>query len=104
MVCLVLRTLVLLVVLSIFSSAYGAEWGTLKGRIVVEGNVPAPIVKVGRVGAVVDESLVLGPKGRLKNVLFFLRTKNLAVAPSYAATAHDDVTLEIKGRQSIRAW
>lgn len=94
MAVLLRSPLALLAVLLLIRGAHGEEWGTLSGRFVVEGKVPPPAVMAGRRAV-----LAIGPQGELKNALIVLRTKDVAVAPSYAAAEHHEVTLEIKNGQ-----
>jgi len=80
------------------------KWGTLTGRIVVEGKVgpPAKIVadkdtEVCNKNPLVDEKAIVGPKGELKDALVWLRTENVPVAPEYDASAKADVVVDNKG-------
>lgn len=85
--------------------AQGKEWGTLTGRFVVNGEVQPQAASLQNAApgiAVVDESLIVGPKGGLKNALIYLRTKNTDIASTYGATANDEVTVEIKNRRFER--
>jgi hypothetical protein len=79
--------------------AHGEEWGTLTRRFVVDGTVPPPatFVQIAVPGIqIVDESVIVGLKGGLKNAVVYLRTKNAEIAPMYVAAANDEVTVEIK--------
>ncbi|MCG8584915.1 MAG: hypothetical protein MI757_09410 [Pirellulales bacterium] len=101
--CLV--TLISVVVLS--SSAWAAEWGTLKGRFVLDGKAPAPaklaIAKDKEAccadGCPTDDSLLVGPDGGLANVVIYVRTKKgdkIAVHPDYVKDADAKLVLDNK--------
>ena len=84
------------------SSLSAAEWGTLKGRIVVDGKAPTmkPIdsTKDAVCAAVklTEETVVVGDKGGLKNVVVFVRTKGVDVHPDYKQEAGKKVVLDNK--------
>jgi hypothetical protein len=80
--------------LAVANIATSAEWGTLKGQFTVEGIPP-----------VVDDSLQVGPKGELANVVIWVRTKDVAVHPDYAKAAKAEAKLEYqKGKLVPRVW
>jgi hypothetical protein len=101
--CTRLRTLLacLAVVLSATTTA-NAQWGTLKGKFVYDGKAPAPqklnVAKepICMEHNPVDESLLVGPDGGLKNVVIFVRTKGVKVNPDLAK-APEKVELDNKG-------
>lgn len=101
---LMFRFLLLAVVASCgVSAGVAAEWGTLTGKFVYGGNPPAPLkitpdkdTQVCAMHPLVDESLVVGPDGGIANVVVYLRTKDPAVHPDYAATASQEVPLDNK--------
>lgn len=98
MTCILPRTLGILSILLTAGSAHAQAWGTLTGRFVVNGAVPPQGRIQQNVGPgiqVVDESVVVARNGDLHGACIYLRTKNVAVAPKYAASANDEVTLEI---------
>ncbi|MBX3432894.1 MAG: hypothetical protein KF847_06215 [Pirellulales bacterium] len=74
-------------------SAGAADWGTIKGRFVLDGEVkPAP-VKVDKDTAfcgpfkLVNESVVQGENGGLANVFVYCSSKSVAVHPDYESAA-----------------
>ncbi|HEY4309906.1 MAG TPA: hypothetical protein VGN12_10680 [Pirellulales bacterium] len=76
----------LAVVLSVSASA-DAQWGNLKGKFVYDGKAPEPqklnVAKepMCMTHNPVDESLVVGADGGIKNVVIFCRTKGVKVNP-----------------------
>ena len=86
------------------ASAQAAEWGTLKGQFILDGTAPTPAkLNINKDQAVcgqhelVDESLVVGANGGIKNILVYIRPKRgkkIDVHPDYAATANDKITLD----------
>ena len=96
------------VVLMCVCSATAAEWGTLKGRFVLGGKTPKPIVLAVAKdkaaccakGCPADDSLVVGPNSGLANVVIYVRTKRgdkIAVHPDYAKTADAKIELDNSG-------
>jgi plastocyanin len=94
-------------VLAMVASATGAaDWGTLQGRLVVEGSVPEPTVitpnkDVEYCGQhqIVDETLVPGENGGLPNAFVYLYTKRgqtVAIHPDLES-ADETVVLDNKG-------
>ncbi len=83
--------------------ARAEEWGTLKGRLIVEGATPAPVaLKISQNAEVcgkhnlVNEDLVVDAKGDLANAVIYVRDKSIDVNPEYAKTAKSDVVLDNK--------
>lgn len=85
-----------------FSQAVQADdWGTLTGRFVYDGKAPTAAkispnkdVEVCGKHELNDESLVVDDKGGTANVFIWNRTKDVKVAPGYAATAKEKVVLD----------
>lgn len=83
-----------------------ADWGNLKGQFIYKGTAPTPTklnitkdVDVCTKPNPVDESILVGSNGGIKNVVVYLvpaRGKKVEVHPDYAATAGDNVTLDNK--------
>lgn len=80
-------------------------WGTIKGKIVVKGDVPAPVkipliklvgAAAGK-GPVLDPGLIVSEDGGLKNAFVFLylgkEPQNPPVHPCYALKAKDKIEL-----------
>jgi plastocyanin len=68
--------------------ATAAEWASLKGRFVVDGDTPAPAaitadkdVEVCGKHKLVNEEVVVSEDGGLANVVIFVRSKNVTVHP-----------------------
>jgi hypothetical protein len=85
------------------ATASAAEWGSIKGRLIVKGTVPAPAkitptkdVAVCGKHPLVDESVVVGKGGELANVFVYSREKKLAVHPDYAKLADEKVEMDNK--------
>lgn len=77
--------------LLLIGGARGAEWGTLTGRIVFDGKPPeakaiSPTKDVETCGKhkIPNEDLQVDKDGGVADAVITLRTKNVAVAPSYA--------------------
>jgi hypothetical protein len=83
------------------------EWGTIKGRIVVKGEVaPAPKIDIkadadfcGVPDPLHDQSIVVGDDGGLKNAFLFLYMSSRdpqkpKIHPSYEASAKDKVEID----------
>jgi hypothetical protein len=101
----VARLTALAIILSAASTVQAAEWGSLAGRMVVDGTVPPPATIAAAGVNVVDESVVVGPDNGLKNVFVYLRTNGVEVSPRCAANANDTVALDINhGRLSPHAF
>jgi hypothetical protein len=78
-----------------------AQWGTLKGRFVYDGQPPKaePLVVTKDVQVcgkhnLVDESLVVGKDGGLANVVIYVRDKKVKVHPDYEAAADDTLRFD----------
>ncbi|EAQ79028.1 hypothetical protein DSM3645_13730 [Blastopirellula marina DSM 3645] len=67
------------------AQAQAAEWGTLTGKFVVQGKVLPPAVQfpagVCGGGPILDETLLVGPKGELKNVAIWIAPNRDEIAP-----------------------
>ena len=99
--------LALLICLGIALPASAADWGTIKGRFVLDGS--APESKKLNVNKDVDfcskhdpqdESLQVADDGSLQGVILFLRTgrgKKVDVHPDYEASLSEPVVLDNKG-------
>lgn len=92
------QTLLLAIVSScgMVASAGADEWGTLKGRFVLGGDLAAPAaltvdkdVEVCGKHKLVAEELVVGEGKGVANVVVFVRDKNVKVKPELAAAAKD---------------
>jgi len=85
-------------------SADAQEWGTLKGRFVVDGKVPSPAPlnvtkeKLCEGHDLVNESLLVGEDGSLANVAVYVYLKSgkkiSAIHPDYEAAASEKVVLD----------
>ena len=80
-----------------------AQWGSLKGRFVYDGEAPkAAAIDITKDPQECkktnkfDESLVVGEKGGIRYVVVYLQTKNPKVHPDYAAEAEKIVQLDNK--------
>jgi hypothetical protein len=96
----------LLSALSAPAASVGAEWGSLKGRFVLDGAPPklAPLVITKDAYCVeakpVNETVVVGENNGLANVVVYLRVgrgKNVEAHPDYAALLNEPVVLDNKG-------
>lgn len=107
-----LRTFALLSAVAVVYSAMcplatAADWGSLKGRFVLDGDAPA--VKALNVNKDVefcsqhdpkDETLQIAEDGSIQGVILFLRVgrgKSVEVHPDYEASLSDPVVLDNKG-------
>ena len=92
------------------SSAFAAEWGTLKGQVVLNGEIPKidPLVAKGNAAArdaavcaaqeVPDEKLVVDAETKgIKNVVIYLLKKPAMVHPSLEKSEVPRVTFDQKG-------
>jgi plastocyanin len=91
-------------IVSLAAATAEAGWGTLKGKFVYAGAPPAPpkldVNKDQEVCSkhpLVDESLLVDASGGVANVVVFVRTKNVEVAPSYESSAKETVIYDNKG-------
>lgn len=94
-----------------FASAVGAtsaaaEWGSLKGRFVVDGTPPKPQpLAVTKDQFCIDkkpmdQSVIVGPKGELANAVVFLRLERggkVDAHPDYAAGLSEPAVLDNNG-------
>ncbi len=97
-------TSILLVVVTMLcaSALDAAEWGDLTGTFIFDGPPPKPVslaitkdLEVCGKHNLVDESLVVGPKGEFANVLIFLYSDTTPpIHESYAETANAEVVLD----------
>ncbi len=87
-------------------SAQAAGWGSVKGRIVVDGTPPkvAPLVVSKDQYCIdkkpVNEAIVVGKENALVNAVVYLRVatgQKVQVAPSYDAQAKESVVLDNNG-------
>jgi plastocyanin len=83
-----------------------ADWGTLKGQIVVEGTAPTPPPLVVQKDAFCiakkppNDAIVIGKGNALVNAVVYLRVptgQKVDVAPQYAAQMNQPVVLDNKG-------
>ncbi|UUO08047.1 hypothetical protein M4951_06950 [Blastopirellula sp. J2-11] len=96
----------LLLALCVSSAVSAAGWGTITGKFVVDGKVAPPEALVitkdkavcDKNPPLVDESLLVGPNGGLKNVCVWLslgrRDPQPPVHPNYEATANDTIEVD----------
>lgn len=86
--------------------AKAAEWGTIKGRFVVEGAPPqvAPLVVTKDEFCIQtkpkNEAVVVGEGGALVNAVVFLRVprgKKIEAHPDFASTLSEPIVLDNKG-------
>ncbi len=93
--------------LAMFASATGADWGTLKGRLVYEGdpgkaeavNVNKDVEYCGK-HDLVNETITVGEKGGLSNVFIYLylkKGKTVDIHPDLQKPSADPVVLDNKG-------
>jgi hypothetical protein len=78
-----------------------AEWGTLRGKFVYDGDPPEPkrieVTKDKEVcekEPLYEETLVVASDGSLANVIIFVVTEDVEVHEDYAATAEDLVRFD----------
>ncbi len=91
-----------LVVLGSLAPAAAAEWGTLRGQFVYDGQAPQPEELnvttdkdlCGKPPALVDESLVVGEEGGLANVLVYVRSKDVTINPDLQAPPEEPLTID----------
>lgn len=84
------------------SMASAADWGNLKGRFVLDGKAP-PEEKVDTSKEplcskhpVINEALVVGKDGGIKDVVIYVSSKKVKVHPDYEKTAKDKVVMDNK--------
>jgi len=91
-----------------FVGTANAEWGTLKGKFVYDGDAPAPAkLEVNKdvafcgahKGKLVDESLVVGADGGIQNIVIWLYPGDVKpeVHPSYRLKIRRPVTIDNEG-------
>ena len=100
------RSFSLLLTLAMFASANGADWGTLKGRLVFDGDPLKPeAVNVNKdveycsKHNLVDETIAVGDKGGLPNVFVYLylkKGKSVDIHPDLEKPG-DTLVLDNKG-------
>jgi len=80
----------------VVSAAPAADWGTLKGRFVISGDVAAPAaltvdkdVEVCGKHKLVNEEVVVADDKGVANVVVFVRDKKVTVKPELAAAAKE---------------
>ena len=83
--------------------ARAESWGNLKGKFVLDGTPPTPAkltvdkdVNVCGKHNLVDESIDIGEKGAIKNIVIYLKTEKPAIHPDYEASAKDEAVLDNK--------
>lgn len=97
----------LLLVFTLVPHAVGADWGTLKGRFVLDGdpgeaaklNVNKDVEFCGKHN-LVDETIVAGDGGELANVFVYLylkRGKTVDIHPDLETVGEEPVVLDNKG-------
>jgi hypothetical protein len=105
-----LSALTVALVVSSSSLALAAE-GSLKAKFIYDGKAPAPKAlpitadkafcgKKEFADKLVDESLAIGPKGELANVIIYMapaRGKKVAIHPNYEAKKKEKVALDNMG-------
>ncbi|MEM6330652.1 MAG: hypothetical protein AAF790_10430 [Planctomycetota bacterium] len=88
------------------ASGAAAEWGTLRGRFVVDGQPPAPAEITPEKDPFceqakpTDERVLVGDEGGLRNVVVYLRPRrgqSVPVHPDYAAAPAEPVSLVNRG-------
>lgn len=101
-----LKTLLIVTVAAVASEAAAADWGTLKGRFVVEGTAPTPPpLTVDKDQFCIDkkptnDTVVVGKDGSLANAVVYLflgRRGKVEVHPDYAELLKKPVTLDNNG-------
>lgn len=93
-----------------FSGSAQAQWGTLKGQVLLNGEIPniAPLVAKGKADAkdaavcaaqdVPDEKLVVDPESKgIANVVVYLAKKPAKIHPDLADSKEKEVTFDQKG-------
>lgn len=84
------------------TTAAAAEWGNLKGQFIYDGKAPEP-EKVDTSKEplcskhpVVDEQLIVGEDGGIKDVVIYVSTKKVKVNPDFEKSAKDAVVMDNK--------
>ncbi len=102
------RTLMLgaLAVLFGTTTTFAAGWGSVKGKIVLEGAVPAPTVDVeigkapkdsevcAATAPILNDSLVIGKDGGIANVVVYLDKKPASIHPDLKEPAEKEVVFD----------
>ncbi|TWU23567.1 hypothetical protein [Bythopirellula polymerisocia] len=96
-----------MLLLMLTSQLNAADWGSIKGKFVVDGSVGDPAaINVNKDTEycgkhdLVDETVVVGDDGGLANVVVYIYTKrgqSLDVHPDFEASASEPVVLDNKG-------
>jgi hypothetical protein len=85
------------------SVAHGQQWGDLSGRFLFDGKPPvAEKLKIekdvdfcGKPPTLMDETVVVGDKGELANVVVWVRTpKDITAHPDYAALLKEKAVID----------
>jgi plastocyanin len=101
-----LKLFMVFTLLAAASTAHAAEWGSIKGRFVVDGAPPAvPPLKVDKDQFCIDnkphnDTIVVGKDGSLANAVVYLflgRRGKVEVHPDYATLSKEPVSLDNKG-------
>lgn len=99
-----LATIAVALALSTFVTDAQAQWGTLKGKFVLDGAVPTAAkldvnkdVEVCGKHMLVNEDLLVDAGGGIANVVVYVRTKGVQVNPDVAAAAAKPVVYDNKG-------
>jgi hypothetical protein len=104
--CTLVFAALLVTALTTTTTAISAEWGSLKGRFVVDGKPPKPQPLVVTKDQFcidkkpVSDSVVVGPKGELANAVVTLRLERGAKVeahPDYAAQLSEPAVLDNNG-------
>lgn len=99
------RIAIVCALFAIISQTHAAEWGSIKGKFVVDGSVGEPAaINVNKDTEfcgkhnLVDESVIVGEGGGLANAVVYIYTrKPLDVHPDYGASAKTPVVLDNNG-------
>ncbi len=102
-----LGMLTISLVLATVAPATGADWGSLKGRLIVDGSVAAPAaLNVNKdtefcgQNKLLDETIEVGEGGGLANAFVFLylkRGKSVDVHPDLASSGSEPAVVDNKG-------
>src|SRR3954449_8533554 len=91
---------------TVVGSTSAADWGSLKGRVVVDGTPtkPAPLVVTKDQYCIdkmpTNQSILVGKNNALENVVVYLRVstgQKVEVNPEYAAKESEPVVLDNNG-------
>lgn len=97
-----ITTMFILAVACCVYSAEAADWGTFKGQFVLKGSVPkAAAIDPNKDQATCgkcklqDETLVVDEKTKgIKNIVIYVRTKDVPVHPDYQKSANEKVKFD----------